>query len=181
MSFNKDRIFEDSLFPFQNGVNWTEFFNGRALERYKVGGLSFVDYMLTQCHAFDVNPKLLVATLQREQGLISKRELKAKDLDRATGYGCTDSGDLPGITGFERQITGCLRTYRKFFDSWVPKTKMIVDVSALIMPENRFTYTLYKYCPHIGVNYSPQFAKYGPYGCFELYRIWRQFWPKDVV
>lgn len=116
------------------------------LKDYKISDSLFSEYVECMCCAFDVNPKLILVSLQREQGLISKSITPSEDvLKRALGVGCYDDRDINTFYGFQHQIDGCIDTYVKWFYSKIVELK--ID-DKLIKPDNRFIYTLYKYTPH---------------------------------
>jgi len=105
-----------------------------------------------------INPQVLLARLQCEQGLISKKSATEKELDWALGVGCYDSGNWnQKFKGFDKQIEGAAATYKKHylnakaeFDGGKSVTTQVDGQNVVI--KNAATYSFYKYCPHFNGN-----------------------------
>lgn len=126
---------------------------------------------------YTINPKYLLALLQKEQSLIEDKNPSQKQLDWATGYGVCDScaKDDPALQefkGFAKQLEWAAKQHRdkylqqillngKTIAGYAPGKASIVDGRTLI-PENTATAMLYSYTPHIAGNMS-------------LWRIWRRW------
>jgi hypothetical protein len=182
--FNALEVIDDKLFVYSNTSNFKDWLANKSLvlSTTVVDGVSFIDKLLVSAFQNNLNPKLLLATCQREQSLITTKAPTPKQLNRAFGAGCTDSGDLTGITGLAKQIDLSAATYKKWFTAAkVPVIMSVDDATKKIDIQNAATYALYKYCPHIGTRLSPQFKKYGFYGNFVLWQIWNTWWPEDFA
>jgi hypothetical protein len=57
---------------------------------------------------WSINPKVIIATIQKEQGLITATsgDPKSRSFYFCMGYGATDSGDINAYTGFDTQVDG---------------------------------------------------------------------------
>jgi peptidoglycan hydrolase-like protein with peptidoglycan-binding domain len=96
-----------------------------------------------------INPEFLLATLQKEQGLISKSSATAGQLDWALGYGATDHGRLQQFSGFGTQVDDAAARVRALYEEGqkqVP-TSMMIDGQRQPI-DNAATYMLYQYTPH---------------------------------
>lgn len=114
------------------------------------------------CSKYGINQRMLVVTLQREQGLIEdlgkpfiKPPTDPKRMNGATGCGMWDDGTVLGqLQGFEQQIAGACATYKKWYLIWKAGTqKELVppDKEKWCEPENAITYSLLMYTPHASV------------------------------
>ncbi len=111
---------------------------------------------------YQINPKFLLVTLQKEQSLVTDDTPTQKQLDWATGYGVCDSCDLNGdallkYKGFGKQVDnagGLIRWYYNNTDkSFVKKKDQTISIdNQLIMPQSWATAFLYTYTPHIHGN-----------------------------
>ncbi len=111
---------------------------------------------------YQVNPKYLLVTLQKEQSLITDDSPAQKQLDWATGYAVCDSCDRldPKVAkhkGFAKQVddaAGIMRWYNDHKDqSFIKqkdKTIMIDDTE--VSPQSWATAFLYTYTPHLHGN-----------------------------
>lgn len=98
-----------------------------------------------------ISPKVLLARLQTEQGLVTKKSATQKELDWALGVGCYDSGNWnQNFKGFDKQVDGAAATLRRWYDDGKSKGGnlfMTIDGSQIVTG-NAATYSVYKYCPH---------------------------------
>jgi hypothetical protein len=100
-----------------------------------------------------VNPQVLLATLQKEQGLVNgshAHNIPRDRLDWALGYGVPDHHPRDQrFRGFENQIDHAAHRMRQLFDrdrAHVPTTMMIDGQPQRI--DNAATMMLYQYTPH---------------------------------
>lgn len=116
-----------------------------------VNGMLPSQAILDAANRNGINPKVLLARLQTEQGLISKKTATQKQLDWALGVGAYDSGNWnQNYKGFDKQVDGAARTMRKWYDDGKVKggsMTMKID-GKTITTRNATTYSLYKYTPH---------------------------------
>lgn len=122
---------------------------------------------------YKVNPKLLLAFLQKEQSLITLENPQQSRLDWAMGYGACDgcSASNPKVQkymGFGKQVdnaAGAMRFYTDHANDYAFVRKagesVTIDGSPLIIG-NQATANLYTYTPHIWGNelFSYLFNKY---------------------
>jgi len=123
----------------------------------------------------DVNPKFLVAMLQKEQGLITKKNPTQRNLDFALGYGVCDNCNFndPNMLlfqGFGKQVHNCAGLMQWYVqnadEAWLKKMNQTYTIDGHeVTPVNQATTNLYNYTPHIQGNYL-------------LWQIW-QGWFED--
>ncbi len=104
-----------------------------------------------------VNPLVILATMQKENGLVqTKKKITKFKLDWAMGVGVYDNGKMnQAYKGFKKQITGAAQTFRNNFDkgaemlaSKKSTTLRINYGKDKITPLNAATFSLYSYTPH---------------------------------
>jgi len=111
---------------------------------------------------YQINPKYVLVTLQKEQSLITAQNPTQKQLDWAAGYAVCDSCSMddPNIQkykGFAKQVdntAGIIRWYYENTDHPVVKqvnTPIKID-SQTITPQSWATAFLYTYTPHLHGN-----------------------------
>ncbi len=130
---------------------------------------------------YQINPKYMLALLQKEQSLVEDSSPSQGQLDWATGYGVCDScsKDDPSISdfkGFANQLYYAARQMReKYYMSVLATGKTISGVGPGITtvidgipvtPANAATAALYSYTPHI-------------HGNLNLWSIWRRWFSKN--
>jgi hypothetical protein len=166
--YQKDNILPDALFAYANHFNiqlWLEERNC-FLKDFILLGHKFSDYLICMCETMGLNPKLVLVSLQREQGLIAmSSEPGIEVLNRALGVGMYDDSDNASFYGFQTQVDGCIDTYLKWFRRVIHE--LDIDGEKLL-PKNAATYALYMYTPHFAA------AKL-------TYDIWRGWWPADLA
>lgn len=111
---------------------------------------------------YQINPKFLLVTLQKEQSLVTDDTPTQKQLDWATGYGVCDSCNLNSdallkYKGFGKQVdnaAGLIRWYYNNTDkSFVKKKDQNTSIdNQIIIPQSWATAFLYTYTPHIHGN-----------------------------
>lgn len=110
---------------------------------------------------YDINPKVILVTLQKEQGLITRDDCPQWRYRTALGYGCPDSAPCNDAAyGFTRQIDYGVWHFRGFFDDsldFVPYTpgKQRINYhpnagcgGTTVDIKNRATAALYSYTPY---------------------------------
>ncbi len=131
-----------------------------------------------KCSPIHINPKFLLVLLQKEQGLIEKKDPEQGRLDWATGYGCPDSGGCKERwKGFGKQVNSAAL---QFYDYMIrssaytykpgslytftnPYAINVNKKNTLVTPANRATAALYNYTPHV---YN---------GNYNFYKIWNRY------
>ncbi len=135
------------------------------------------DVIWRVAHSYKINPKYLLALMQKEQSLVESRNPTQKQFDWAMGYGVCDSCSMndPAIQafkGFANQVEWAAKQHREKYllqllgrgttiSGFAPgKTALVNGVE--ITPENQATAMLYTYTPHI-------------HGNKNLWRIWTRW------
>ncbi len=104
--------------------------------------------------AWGVSPQVVLATLQKEQSLLSKSGPSGRALAWAMGCGKLDGGrTLSKYYGFGNQIWYGTKSLHKNAERWRPGVYLTIDGNKL-MPSNASTHGLYKYTPHVRGNMS---------------------------
>ncbi|MFF2154870.1 hypothetical protein ACFVVQ_06110 [Paenibacillus chitinolyticus] len=142
-----------------------------------------------------MNPKVVIASLQKESSLISAQPDSVSSSSRrfyyALGYGATDGGDLLGTSGFDVQIE---KGTQLFKDLWfeAPSTNYPVLVKEInynktvtsngviyknyIWVKNYGTWAMYKYTPHaIDSKLLPTVGG----GNYLFYQVFKGYWGTD--
>src|SRR3989344_367704 len=123
---------------------------------------SAAEIIYTTAVKYQINPKFLLVTLQKEQSLVTDDTPSQKQLDWATGYGVCDSCNLNSDSllkykGFGKQVDnagGLIRWYYNNTDKSFVKKKdqnTMID-NQIIIPQSWATAFLYTYTPHIHGN-----------------------------
>lgn len=98
--------------------------------------------------AWGVNPKVILATMQKEQSLLSRKSPTDEAYDWAMGCGKADSRTFYEYQGFGKQIWGGAEKLSKNGGPWHPGIQLTIDGN-VVLPANSSTYSLYKYTPHL--------------------------------
>jgi len=120
-----------------------------------------------------ISPKVLLATLQKEQSLIEDASPSENQLDRAMGYRCPDSGSCnPSTLDFGKQVDGAAWQFRQYFNNpfnWnYQKDQTYAIDDFLVTPVNQATACLYNYTPHYSGNQR-------------FWQIWQSYWGRDYL
>ncbi len=130
---------------------------------------------------YQINPKYLIALLQKEQSLVEDTAPTQRQFDWAMGFGVCDncSKDDPAIQdfkGFANQVYYAARQMREKYyfrvlsdgetlTGMAPGRTVVID-GITVTPANIATAALYTYTPHI-------------HGNLNLWRIWRRWFSKN--
>ncbi|MDO8848710.1 MAG: hypothetical protein Q7W51_10040 [Coriobacteriia bacterium] len=131
---------------------------------------------------FNINPKVLLTMLQKEQSLITKTAPSQTTLDWALGFGCYDGSTPetrnPIYCGLGNQIWYAARALDSYAEtSWTPGLKRTICINCVtqpytpnteFVPQNLATYKLYVYTPH---SHGPTSDIYGG-----NYLFWTIYW-----
>lgn len=129
--------------------------NSPMAEEYE--GVKPADIIMEVAKENKVNPLVILATMQKENGLVqTKKKITKFKLDWAMGVGVYDNGKMnQAYKGFKKQITGAADTFRKNFDKGAEligakkSTKLPINYGKdNFSPSNAATYSLYSYTPH---------------------------------
>lgn len=98
--------------------------------------------------AFNVSPKVILVTLQKEQSLLSTANPKQSQYDGAMGAGMPDSGNNnESMQGFGNQIWWGAQKQNKNALDWKQGASEMVD-GTRVYPTNEGTFAQYRYTPH---------------------------------
>ena len=114
-----------------------------------IGGVDVADAIKKAADASKVNPLVLLATLQKEKGLVqTKKAITQRQLDWACGVGAYDGGTFNNkYKGFAKQISSAASTYKKLYDGGVQTVRINYGASS-VTPLNAATTAVYRYTPH---------------------------------
>lgn len=114
-----------------------------------IGGVDVADAIKKAADASKVNPLVLLATLQKEKGLVqTKKAITQRQLDWACGVGAYDGGTFNSkYKGFAKQISSAASTYKKLYDGGVQTVRINYGKSS-VTPLNAATTAVYRYTPH---------------------------------
>ena len=156
--FKYERIMSDSSFTNVNSMTEREVQDflakrGSVLAKPYRGQMPSA-LIMDACRKHKVSPKVILARLQTEQGLISRKTATQHQLDWALGVGCYDSGDWnEKFKGLGKQIEYAAVTLKKHYNggqATIGKKGVIamtIDGTPMRI-RNAATYSMYKYCPH---------------------------------
>lgn len=170
--FNPQFIISDA--ELSNNIGWTRgdvqrFLDDRGsyLRQYQgpdASGTvkSAADIIYDAAQNYQINPKYILVTLQKEQSLVTDDQPTPKQLDWAAGYGVCDgcSMDDPKVQkyrGFGKQVdnaAGIMRWYYNNRDNPIVKQKdtpIRID-NQDVTPQSWATAFLYTYTPHFHGN-----------------------------
>lgn len=200
--FNPAFIISDpELFDY---TSWTrndiqQFLNGRGsfLKNYQstnTSGTSMMaaDIIHEAAQRYQINPKYILVTLQKEQSLITDDTPSQKQLDWAAGYSVCDSCSMedPKIQkfkGFGKQVdnaAGIMRWYFQNLDKGYIKKKDVATTidNTEVIPGSWATAFLYTYTPHLHGNrnfwriWDTWFAQVYPNGTLLVSDTTKDYW-----
>ncbi len=172
-AFDANKVIDDDAFTNTSSMSASkiqQFLDDRrsVLAGFVEGGRSAAGIIYDAAQKNGINPQVLLATLQKEQSLLTTGTSyntstdPSSKLRTAMGYACPDSGGCDArYAGFTNQVDGAAFQFRfnfdgsttkKFTDYQVNQT-MTFDGTAVII-NNRATAALYRYTPHISGNRS---------------------------
>lgn len=119
-----------------------------------VNGKYPADMIYDAAHKYGISPKVLLARLQTEQSLVTRKTATQKQLDWALGCGAYDGGNWnTKYQGLEKQIEYGAKTMRNHYNIGLSKLAnqesipMKID-GETIKVKNAATYAQYMYTPH---------------------------------
>ena len=134
-------------FDRSNVVSETNFRNGSAMTAADIQ--AFLDKQLTALK-FNINPKIILATLQKEQSLLTAKNPKQSQYNGAMGAGMPDSGNNVGsMQGFGNQVYWGAQKFDKNARDWTTGKTEPVDGNNQVC-DNEGTFAQYRYTPHYG-------------------------------
>lgn len=133
--------------------------------------------------SYAINPKYLLALLQKEQSLVEDPSPTQDQFDWATGYGICDACSktdpaLQEFKGFASQLEWAAKQHREKYlpqllsqgrtiSGLAPHAPAIID-GQLLIPANQATVMLYSYTPHVAGNLN-------------LWRIWQRWFGLSLL
>ncbi|MFA5188335.1 MAG: hypothetical protein WC460_03165 [Patescibacteria group bacterium] len=168
---------------------------------------SAAEIIYNAAQTYKINPKWILATLQKEQSLVTNPTPKQRDLDWAMGYAVCDScsTDDPQIAmfkGFGTQVDRATYRIRYYYDhpnefNYKIGQQCTID-GQNVSPYSQATANLYIYTPHLKGNYNfwniwnRWFSKIYPDGTLIQQtgsdKVWliaggkrREFWSKSAL
>ena len=96
---------------------------------------------------FNINPKIMLATLQKEQSLLTVARPSQTQLDWALGAGKADTFTTTSMKGFGNQIYWGAQKFDKNARDWYPGRTEPVDGTSQAC-NNEGTFAQYRYTPH---------------------------------
>lgn len=143
----EDSEFTNSNFATQQEIQTYLESRNSALAK-KIDEILFSEKVLEESQEHRINPLLLVARAQTEQGAITKSKLTQKEINELMGYGVTDIGRIRETSGFRKQIEGSAKTLRKHYDLWEGQSISLNYGQTNVFPGNASEHSLYTYTPH---------------------------------
>jgi peptidoglycan hydrolase CwlO-like protein len=101
--------------------------------------------------SWGVSPKVILATLQKEQSLVSRPSPSENAMDWAMGCGKAESFTIESYRGFGNQVWHGARVLAKNRSGWRKDGMLPIDGTA-VYPTNSSTHSLYRYTPHFAGN-----------------------------
>lgn len=208
-AFNMNHLISDDDFTDYNSMSVERiqaFLDGQSgiLKTYSVKqsdgtSKSAARLIFEAAQNYHISPKVILVTLQKEEGLITLTNPSQVRLDYAMGYGCPDGGYQgspcnAARAGFDKQLDLATWQFGRYLTQiatngytiayWGPgisKTMTCIDSDAVrglcvsgktyvLNPSNASTAALYTYTPHVGGNYS-FWALWNNFG-FNVHRLY---------
>lgn len=167
----------------------------KCLKDYTEGGKKAAQIIYEAAQAYDINPQVLIVTLQKEQGLVTDDWPWPIQYRAAMGFACPDTAPCdPDFAGFTKQVQQAARHYRNYFDEnpdWIiPYTRgsnfiyyhpdMDRCGGKTVNIQNRSTAALYNYTPYqpnkaaLAANYGTgdSCSSYGNRNFFNYFNDW---------
>jgi hypothetical protein len=111
---------------------------------------SAAEMIADACVKFNINPKVILATLQKEQSLLTVKNPTQRQYNGAMGAGMPDSGSVAGnMQGFGNQVWWGAQKFDKNARDWSPGKTEPVDGNNQVCT-NEGTFAQYRYTPHYG-------------------------------
>jgi hypothetical protein len=220
--FNAGRIIDDPVFTNANSMtaaqiqSFLESKNSACLKNFKSqsltddngdgqvqdwstepyglhGEMTAAQLIKSAAVIYKLNPQVLLATLEKEQGLITRQDCPAWRYNTAFGYGCPDTAPCDNAAyGFTRQIDNAAYHFRGYFDDslrYVPFGVGTYNISynpaascgsSPVGIQNRATASLYSYTPYqpnaAALNAAPgQVVDCGAYGNINFWRYFNNW------
>jgi hypothetical protein len=123
------------------------------------GAISAAQIIYNAAHAYNINPQVLLTTLQKEQGLVTDDWPWTSQFTKAMGYGCPDTADCnAAYYGLYNQVTDAAWQFRHYLDNpgaynyWTGNNFINYSPSScsgtVVNIQNPATAALYIYTPY---------------------------------
>lgn len=143
--------------------------------------------IFAESQLYQINPKFILAMLQKEQSLLTDQSPSQDQIDWATGFGVCDScaksdPAIQSLKGFYTQVSGLaekirvnylrdLKALGRTFTGWGPgRAKTTLD-GFTVTPVNNATAILYTYNPYRGAG--------GIGANFNFWKIWQRYFVRN--
>jgi len=157
-SFNRETVISETKFRAPHSMSVADiqaFLNQQpgALKNYRGADHNGVTKTAAEMIAdastnFNVSPKVILATLQKEQSLLSTKNPSQSQYNGAMGAGMPDSGvNNQSMQGFGNQIWWGAQKQNKNALDWHQGMSESVDGTD-VYPTNEGTFAQYRYTPH---------------------------------
>ncbi len=199
-SFDPNNVLTDTELRDKNSLSKTAiqiFFEreGSVLKNFQEsinGALKSASQIIWEVsQTYNVSPKFLLATMEKEKGLIQKTQATTKDTDWATGYSCFNNTCNEKYRGFFNQVESTAITQNIYFDKFQtfqfkPNQPAKTKDGYTVTPKNQATANLYIYTPYIG--YAPDYGYpniengAGKFGANYLFwQIWTRYFTDKKI
>lgn len=180
-NFDKNFLIADSVFTDYTAMNLDEISSflknqGSILAKYKENGVSAAQIIFDASRKYRINPKVILTTLQKEEGLITLSYYNSYAINFAMGF------HRP--SDFKNQVYGGTKLLRDGYDFLAEKYGWKVGiprkteddpsyVKNIVIPKNKATASLYLYTPYIG-GYFKANGTYigGNYNFVKIFNRW---------
>lgn len=166
-SFDPDYIISDSELTDFETMNQTEIqdflgMTGGALKDYSTIDIDGQKKMASEIiyrasQDYKINPQVLITLLQKEKGLITKKNPTNDEYNWATGFTCYDHrGPVKRFRGFAVQVDRAAWRLNYFLEhpwEFTYRSGQIYRISwQKVVPQNSATAAFYNYTPHVKGN-----------------------------
>jgi hypothetical protein len=124
------------------------------------GGISAAQIIWNAAQSYNINPQVLIVTLQKEQGLVTDDWPWTDQYQKAMGYACPDTSACDSTYfGFANQVTSAARQFRRYLDNPTNYNYVVGNNtirynpntscgSSIVNIQNQATAGLYDYTPY---------------------------------
>lgn len=141
------------------------------------GGESAAEIIYNAAISNQINPEVLITTLQKEQGLVTDNWPWLNEYQEAMGFNCPDSSGCSGYVGFYQQVSSAAAQFRNYLNNPQDFTYMVGNNtipystancgSSVVDIQNTATAALYDYTPYqpdtnVLTNTNPTGSSSGP-------------------
>lgn len=129
---------------------------------------------------YRVNPKLLLATAQKESSAITDSSIADWQIRNLMGYGIYPGSDPSDYLGIDNQIRRAAWQFRRYLDKpenfgFKEGETRTTNDGVTVTPESQATAGLYNYTPHAGGDSNLNESDTGSGGNFLFWKIWQQW------